>query len=81
MLITALDLIVYMEDYKVVDIQEVRGDTAVGIRLRSKLCLLILCFYYLLYERKGKNSFKPYFIRQYEDILDDILKQNSLLKG
>jgi hypothetical protein len=37
-------------------------------------------FYYLLYERKGKNSFKPYFIRQYEDILDDILKQNSLLK-
>ena len=37
-------------------------------------------FYYLLYERKGKNSFKPYFIRQYEEILDDILKQNSFLK-
>lgn len=35
-------------------------------------------FYYLLCERK--SQIKPYFIRQYEKVLSDLLKQNSFLK-
>lgn len=35
-------------------------------------------FYYLFCERK--NTIKPYFIRQYEKILNGLLKQNSFFK-
>ena len=45
-----------------------------GINL---LCVFYV-FYYLLFERK--SYIKPYFIRQYEKILDKTLERNSIFK-